>query len=310
MDHIYDPARWNLVFGLLVLLCVAAGVVATFALGTSFSVARAEPRQPLVLSRMGVMDVGGHPVSPGDGGSTAPVLQRARVHYLIPAQTRGRYPVVMVPGLKDTSSLYLGSPDGPDGWASYFARAGYAAYVVDEPARVPGPPIDRAERSSAATAAEPAILPGLEVQPSVLVALLERVGPAILIVHTASAKTGLETARQRPDLVKSLIAIEPLGASEAPEDGITPLVETPYLAVLGGEGESRPVVGESETGLQAARRITRAGGVAEVIRLRDQGLMGDSSPIMRDTNPGEIARIVLDWLEAQAAFRPSPPLDA
>ena len=39
----------------------------------------------------------------------------------------------MIPGMGLTSYLYLGTPDGRDGWAPLFAKAGYPVYVFDEP---------------------------------------------------------------------------------------------------------------------------------------------------------------------------------
>ena len=55
------------------------------------------------------------------------------MHYLIPHNLRHETPVVMLPGHGLTSYLYLATPDGREGWAQLFARAGYAVYVMDQP---------------------------------------------------------------------------------------------------------------------------------------------------------------------------------
>lgn len=41
--------------------------------------------------------------------------------------------VVMVPGLGLSASMYTGTPDGRDGWASIWAGKGYDVYVIDAP---------------------------------------------------------------------------------------------------------------------------------------------------------------------------------
>ena len=69
------------------------------------------------------------------GGSQTQIVEQAPVHYLIPPEGRGgrKLPVIMVPGMGLTSYLYLATPDGRDGWAQLFARAGHPVYVFDEP---------------------------------------------------------------------------------------------------------------------------------------------------------------------------------
>ena len=41
----------------------------------------------------------------------------------------------MVHGGTRTGTTYTGTPDGRESWAQYFARRGYAVYVVDQPGR-------------------------------------------------------------------------------------------------------------------------------------------------------------------------------
>lgn len=87
------------------------------------------------------MFVGGREVSMQGGtgrfgsGSQTQIVEQAPVHYLIPPAGRGgrKLPVIMVPGMGLTSYLYLATPDGRDGWAQLFARAGHPVYVFDEP---------------------------------------------------------------------------------------------------------------------------------------------------------------------------------
>lgn len=94
---------------------------------------------PLALAGSGVAFIGGREVTVRGGGRRAGageqhmVVDQAPVHYFIPEQRSQSRPVVMVPGHGLTSYLYLATPDGREGWAQRFARAGYAAYVMDVP---------------------------------------------------------------------------------------------------------------------------------------------------------------------------------
>ena len=42
-----------------------------------------------------------------------------------------------------------------------------------------------------------------------LAALLDRIGPAVILVHSQSGAYGLGAAIERPDLVKAVVSIEP-----------------------------------------------------------------------------------------------------
>ena len=105
------------------------------------SAAGADDGQPLILSRMGLMYVGGREIpmqgngARFSGGTQSQMVEQAPIHYLIPPKEdrRRKPPIVMVPGMGLTSYLYLGTPDGRDGWAPLFAQAGYPVYVFDEP---------------------------------------------------------------------------------------------------------------------------------------------------------------------------------
>ena len=55
------------------------------------------------------------------------------VQYLVPAQVRHRYPVVLVHGGTGQMVHYMGPGDGLAGWAHYYVQAGYRVYLVDRP---------------------------------------------------------------------------------------------------------------------------------------------------------------------------------
>src|SRR3954447_20626736 len=57
------------------------------------------------------------------------------VQYLIPAERKHPFPIVLVHGGDQTGAGFLSTPDGRPGWAQYFVRLGYGVYVVDQVAR-------------------------------------------------------------------------------------------------------------------------------------------------------------------------------
>ncbi|HWB49416.1 MAG TPA: alpha/beta hydrolase [Stellaceae bacterium] len=52
-----------------------------------------------------------------------------------PRDPRRRYPLVMLHGMGQTATNWMGTPDGRPGWAERFARGGYTVYLIDQPAR-------------------------------------------------------------------------------------------------------------------------------------------------------------------------------
>src|SRR3569833_1775673 len=62
------------------------------------------------------------------------MIEQMFVHYRIPASVT-HYPIVFVHGGGLTGQAYETTPDGREGWATYFARKGYPVYVVDFPTR-------------------------------------------------------------------------------------------------------------------------------------------------------------------------------
>ena len=56
------------------------------------------------------------------------------VQFRIPVKSNG-VPVVMVHGANHSGVTYETTPDGREGWAKYFVRTGFPAYVVDQAGR-------------------------------------------------------------------------------------------------------------------------------------------------------------------------------
>ena len=91
--------------------------------------ARAETA-PLTIARQGFFYAGGQRTTDGKA-----IIDQMFVQYQIPAHQSAPYPIVMIHGNYQNGSNFLATPDGRDGWATWFLRHGYAVYVVDQPAR-------------------------------------------------------------------------------------------------------------------------------------------------------------------------------
>jgi len=177
--------------------------------------------------------------------------------FQIPLHRISSFPIVMVHGGSQSGTNFTSTPDGREGWAQFFLRAGYAVYVIDQVGRGrsaylddsygPATPADLLATQKRFTAVERYNLwpqahlhtqwPGTGVPgdpsfdqffasqlPSIanytlqqglsrdaIVALLEKIGPSILLTHSQSGPLGWLAADARPDLVKAILSVEPNG---------------------------------------------------------------------------------------------------
>ena len=107
-------------------------IVATLTLGSASLTHAAADDPPLNLARDGFFYVGGKP-TPIHGKTY--IAGQMYVEMRIPAKQTHPDPIVMVHGGTRSGTNWTGTPDGREGWAQYFARRGYAVYVVDQPGR-------------------------------------------------------------------------------------------------------------------------------------------------------------------------------
>jgi pimeloyl-ACP methyl ester carboxylesterase len=131
-----------------------------------------------------------------------------------------------------------------------------------------------------------------------MIQLLKKTGPSILLVHSMGGEIGYEVARQRPDLVKGLVAIEPVG-SPIDESEVKYIYEDiPYLGVYGDYLESRNQVSRLEAVQTTSKIIEDNGGTSDVIELTEEGITGNSHLMMMDQNSDVIAGKITDWLDS------------
>ena len=127
-----------------------------------------------------------------------------------------------------------------------------------------------------------------------LVDVLDRIGPSVLVSHSNGGLIALEAAWQRPDLVAGLVCIEPSGFPERPPQ---PLPGVPALTVLGDFLEATPLWQNLSSAMnQLGALLNHAGARAELWRLPDRGVRGNSHMLMMDNNSAVIAAEIIAWL--------------
>jgi len=150
------------------------------------------------------------------------------------------------------------------------------------------------------------------VEPGII-AVLEKVGPAIVIAHSAAGTTGGRIANERPELFRALIGVEPQGdCNLAPSIEIKGIAQVPMLSIPGINQVGRP---DTAGCLDTYSRIRKARGDAIYHSLPtlprsplyDQipqsGIWGNDHIMMWDRNSDEIAAILIKWIEQHVERR-------
>jgi pimeloyl-ACP methyl ester carboxylesterase len=313
---------------------------------------------PLELQDEGVFFVNGqvattnNPDTPASGAATPGeiTIDQMYVQYRIPKTVAGP-PIIMVHGSGHTGVTYETTPDGREGWATYFARHNFPVYVVDHvgrgrsgfdptainrakaesnPGLLPSVPLTTRERAYPnflIGAKYPTPYPGqqfpVEAQDQyfaqlvpntetllagggsntvkALTALVDKIGPAVVMVHSQSGGYGLELIRQRADKVRAFIDIEGSCGPLSPDDVAKSFNKVPTLMVFGDytEGSSGPNGDERRNVCnQSVNAINAAGGTARFLYLPGLGIKGNSHMLMMDKNNLQIADLIIGWLGA------------
>ncbi len=262
----------------------------------------------------------------GAGGSTP-----MHVEWQAPVPPTGKLPLVLIHGGGGHGGEWLRTPDGRPGWAGgrrcRGRRAGpsahsgsLAALLRPAPDQLRPPIRTRSGRGRAAPEDDPVLAAMLararpipvdlrlahELERHAGAALLDRVGPAVLITHSAGAPAGWLMADARPQLVRAVIALEPSGppfrAAQGPRAGLPcGLTAVPLRSGLGGI----PVVivsAEASTQRQhdtAVRDylLEQAGAEVELLRLAEHGVSGNGHGMIFERKHFEVLGVVLAALE-------------
>jgi pimeloyl-ACP methyl ester carboxylesterase len=313
---------------------------------------------PISLRDQGFFWVGARAKPAADGKGTT-VEGQMYVGFQLAAKKQHPYPLVLVHGGGGQSTDYMGTPDGRDGWLDYFLAAGFDVYFVDRPAhgrspnnvaygalRPPattefmtntflaqskqypggGGPTSKENIQHTASSEPGPTVPNAILQED-LAELLDRIGPAIVVTHSAGGASGWLAMAARPDKVKGVLAIEPVMGIT---DNLAPLI-TFKPALAAGEKivlEKLPV---EKPGLNACElqpkasvhtvpafagkpvlfvvspqsapmftpnvhcsvhTLNQLGADARLARLEDFGLLGNGHFMNEELNNGDIAKKV------------------
>ena len=136
-----------------------------------------------------------------------------------------------------------------------------------------------------------------EITVKAYVALLQKMGESVVMVHSQAGNFGFQAALAAPDKVKALIALEPAGAPP-PGPELDKLKSIPMLIIWGDNISSEPVwVRQQPFSLKFAADLKARGGDVEVIELPKIGITGNDHMIMMDTNSDQVAGVIEDWMK-------------
>ncbi len=133
-------------------------------------------------------------------------------------------------------------------------------------------------------------------------ALLDRVGPSVVVAHSQAGLFGWRAAQERPDKVRALVLVEPAAIGDAAK--VAALRGIPVLMVYGdyiAQDARWPTI--RANGVRFAEAVRAAGGSVEVVDLPERGIRGNSHMIMMDRNSDQVAQLVQDWLAARGLHR-------
>jgi pimeloyl-ACP methyl ester carboxylesterase len=130
-----------------------------------------------------------------------------------------------------------------------------------------------------------------------IVALLDKLGPSILMTHSQSGPLGLRAALARPGLVKGYVGIEPAGFAIPAGQTAATLAGVPILTVFGDYLQfSTQGTGWRTSAQATVAQVNAAGGDGTVLVLPDVGIAGNTHMMMMDSNNEQIADIVESWI--------------
>ena len=138
--------------------------------------------------------------------------------------------------------------------------------------------------------------------PRALAALLDRIGPAVVVVHSLAGPFADALVEMRPSLLKAVVNIEGAQAIVPSASQITAYRNVPVLELFGDHLDAPVFTGRAryEARKAVVERINQGGGKATLVRLPDVGMKGNSHMLMLDRNNLQVADFVLDWIGKNA----------
>jgi pimeloyl-ACP methyl ester carboxylesterase len=295
--------------------------------------------------------------------------------YLIPQQVKHPVNIVLVHGGGGQGTHYFGRGDGEAGWAHYFVQAGYKTYIVDRPGQGRPPWFKDSLGDIGPVFAYSSVVPdfkrgaqdpnrrwigsadendphiqqfqaGQNSTPTDNVAMhklwasrgaemLDRIGPSIIVVHSAGGPFSWLVMNERPMLVKGIVNVEGAGAvpfmqgaaygvSELPlayDPAVTDPGQLATVDVAAANGDpayklqKNParklknfvgipiafVTAERSTrrGAPVTAFLKQAGCDATDFQLKDKSILGNGHFMMLETNRKQVFDAINTWIVAK-----------
>lgn len=267
---------------------------------------------------------GGMGMAPAAAPPAAPGRTTVPVQFYMPYERKSDIALVLVPGGALSSWSYTTTPDGRDGWAQQFASAGIPVYLLNPPTGAReqlgrwnkesvwslwgiGPEYGTPyEDSKFPVDAIDALQSSFHIVragggTAHVLALLDEIGPAVVMGHSAGGAATFGAARAGHDNLRGTIAIETTNCpSEEQQLGDIYLDgDRAFLSVWGDNLDrgAPSMLSRYESCRKASEVIAGLGGKATTWRLpQDKGIRGNTHLMMQDLNNEEIGRLVLEWL--------------
>lgn len=167
-----------------------------------------------------------------------------------------------------------------------------------------------------------------------LAQLLDQIGPAILLTHSAGGPVGWLVADARPELVKGIVALEPMGPAFVEFPGLgnlswgmtsAPIRTDPAyasaeearaagaaaLTLPGLDGIPVALVTGGASAFATFRDefadiLTRSGAPTDVVHLPEHGVEGNGHGLIFETNSEQVLELVVGWLGSLEAQGETP----
>jgi hypothetical protein len=282
--------------------------------------------------------------------------------YQVPEDARP-LPLVFWHGAYQSGRSWETTPDGREGFQTLFLRRHYATYIIDQPRRgragnstvpleITPTPLDQLFFDQFRLGQWPDFFDGVQfgqseasleqffrsitpntgpydapVLADAVSALVDRIGPAILVTHSQAGGPGWLSAIRNSD-VKGIVALEPGSGFIFPEgevpdpmpsaagtltaEGVSAedfekLTRIPIIIYYGDNIPREPTEARGRDNwrvrLDMAEKwvetINRHGGDATLVHLPEEGVMGGTHFLMSDLNNKVIAAHIAKWLEAK-----------
>jgi hypothetical protein len=126
-------------------------------------------------------------------------------------------------------------------------------------------------------------------------ALVDKLCPCVLLIHSQSGQFGLRIAEAHPEKIKAFVLVEPAGSG--PIAKAAAVKSIPMLTIYGDYVEEHPRWAAYKKQLvDYGAKVKEAGGSFEMTILPDIGIKGNSHMLMQDKNNAEIAEVIQKWL--------------